>query len=146
MLLSYRGSFTLWSEGNFAFRREVLFVRAKSTQKLVRGTPPNAPNFWANARFGVYFKNSPSAVAVRQQMYLSLLRLPPHERRDKQTCGQFRLSHIVAHCAVRPSADALLMLYHGSVVRGRYHSASQPRPPSLSALRPFTLPHPIWVI
>ena len=34
-------------------------------------------------------------------MYLPLLRLTAHKRRDKQTCGQFRLSHLVVYCAVR---------------------------------------------
>ena len=56
--------------------------------------------FWANAHAVPQKGNSPSAVAVRCQIHLIPLRLPPHERGNKQTCWPVPLNQIVDHCAV----------------------------------------------
>ena len=51
----------------------------KVTKAPPRGKPLGYPHFLANARCFVLLRDRPSAVAVRRQMHLPLLRLPAHE-------------------------------------------------------------------
>ena len=60
-------------------------VEQKGPKNSPRGKPLGYPRFLGECSFVCQRGNSPSAVAVRCQMYHVQLRLPPHERRKKQT-------------------------------------------------------------
>ena len=68
----------------FMLRRPTFLLVEKSRQKRRQGTPLVPRCFRMLARLCIRKRNSPWAVAVRCQIHLSQLRLPPHERREKQ--------------------------------------------------------------
>ena len=93
------GGISASGPSNFLYEQKV-------TKNSPRGKPLGDPHFQALARLCVRRTNSPSAVTVRCQIHLALVRLPAYERREKQTCR-----------SVPPNWFAV----HGAVVTGGQH-------------------------